>query len=170
MKKIAFLIATLLIGGMILAGCHKNPQPTPEPEPGPEPDPTPTTATIVYRIDNTCINNSGQVVFVVSPCFHASFTYLDANGNPVSVENATLPWTQSFTAELPFTATIDGNFTYEESELPDTVYFGKLTTVSIGGKSKITDSRYTYNSKEKFLDKVNSYPRLLSLKSTLTVE
>ena len=29
MKKVTFLLVTLLIGGMMLTGCKKDPQPTP---------------------------------------------------------------------------------------------------------------------------------------------
>ena len=41
MKKVTFLLATLLIGGLMLTGCKKDPQPTPDPDP--DPDNTPNT-------------------------------------------------------------------------------------------------------------------------------
>ena len=47
MKKVMFLLATLLIGGMMFTGCKKdNPQPTPD-TPS---TPTETTKTFVYKI------------------------------------------------------------------------------------------------------------------------
>ena len=49
MKKLSFLLATLLIGGLMLTGCKKdNPQPTPD-TPS---TPTETTKTVVYTMDN----------------------------------------------------------------------------------------------------------------------
>ena len=62
MKKVTFLLATLLIGGMMFTGCKKdNPQPTPDPTP----TPTPTTAKVTYKVDN----KMSTLPFVTSDCF-----------------------------------------------------------------------------------------------------
>ena len=48
MKKIMFLLATLLIGGLMLTSCNKpDPEPTPTPDPEPTPDPDVDTDTDV---------------------------------------------------------------------------------------------------------------------------
>ena len=124
MKKVTFLLATLLIGGMMLTGCKKdNPQPTPDPTP------TPTTAKVTYMVGNTYGS------FTTSDCFKYTITYVGADGNKVTVNDVTLPWTSpELTVKLPFDAKMEGKYTYKEEELPDQVGFGQITSIVSGNK------------------------------------
>jgi len=82
MKKLTFLLATLLIGGMMFTGCKKdNPQPTPD-TPS---TPTETTKTVVYTMDNVMKDSNSSATLTVSPYFHYTFKYKDADGTMVSV-------------------------------------------------------------------------------------
>ena len=124
MKKVTFLLATLLIGGMMLTGCKKdNPQPTPTPTP------TPTTAKVTYKVDNKMTT----LPFVTSDCFKYTITYVGADGNKVTVNDVTLPWTSpELTVTLPFDAKMEGKYTYKEEDLPDQVCFGQITRIFSG--------------------------------------
>ena len=119
-----FLLATLLIGGMMFTGCKKdNPQPTPDPTP------TPTTAKVTYMVGNTYGS------FTTSDCFKYTITYVGADGNNVTVNDVTLPWTSpELTVKLPFDAKMEGKYTYKEEELPDQVGFGQITSIVSGNK------------------------------------
>ena len=119
-----FLLATLLIGGMMFTGCKKdNPQPTPDPTP------TPTTAKVTYMVGNTYGS------FTTSDCFKYTITYVGADGNKVTVNDVTLPWTSpELTVKLPFDAKMEGKYTYKEEELPDQVGFGQITSIVSGNK------------------------------------
>ena len=86
MKKLSFLLATLIIGGMMLTGCKKS-----ESTPEPEPTPVSTAYRVVYTVSNT---NVLQTAFI-SDCFKVDVTYTDANGESVTVNGATLPWTKT---------------------------------------------------------------------------
>jgi hypothetical protein len=115
MKKVTFLLATLLIGGLMLTGCKKDPQPTPDP------DPQPTTTKVVYKLANSSMSQTG------SDCFKYTFSYQGADGQMVTVNDVTLPWTSpELTVTLPFTAKIEGQATFNEADLPDPVIFGQL--------------------------------------------
>ena len=124
MKKVTFLFATLLIGGMMFTGCKKdNPQPTPDPTP------TPTTAKVTYMVGNTYGS------FTTSDCFKYTITYVGADGNKVTVNDVTLPWSSpELTVKLPFDAKMEGKYTYKEEELPDQVGFGQITSIVSGNK------------------------------------
>ena len=149
MKKVSFLLATLLIGGMMLTGCKK-PEPTPQPEP--TPTPTPTTNTLIYKIDNKTIGGNN----VVSPCFKVNVTYTDANGQSVTENDATLPWTKSIEVTLPFHAKMDATYTFNEAILPDTVIFGKVH--GIGIDFFIPSGTINAFKKEKFLELIAVHP------------
>jgi hypothetical protein len=114
MKKVTFLLVTLLIGGMMLTGCKK-----PDPTPTPEPTPTPTTLTVVYKVDNT----NGHLV--MSDCFKLNVTYIGANGQEVTESGVALPWMKSIEVTSPFKAKMEGEYVYNENELPDQVVSGK---------------------------------------------
>lgn len=115
MRKMTFLLATMLIGGMMLSGCKKDPQPTPTPTPEPEP----TTTKVVYKLGNTSLQQT------TSDCFKFTVSYQGADGQMVTVNDVTLPWTSpEITVNLPFTAKIEGNATYDEANLPDQVFYG----------------------------------------------
>ena len=114
MKKLSFLLAALLIGGMMFTGCKKE-------DPKPTPDPVSKTAKVVYKIGNTSLNQT------VSNCFKYTVSYLGANGQMVTVNDVTLPWTSpELTVTLPFTAKMEGQATFNEADLPDPVIFGQL--------------------------------------------
>ena len=153
MKKVMFLLATLLIGGMMLTGCK--PEPTPEPEP--EPEPTPTTKTVFYKIAN-----KSAAGYVVSPCFKVNVTYTDANGQSVTENEATLPWTKSIEVTLPFHAKMDGTYTFDEANLPDSVNFGKLFGIGIGVDVFIPSGSVQMFKKAKFLQYAAEHPEKLS--------
>jgi hypothetical protein len=124
MKKVTFLLATLLIGGMMLTGCKKD-----DPQPTPDPTPTPTTAKVTYMVGNTYGS------FTTSDCFKYTITYVGADGNKVTVNDVTLPWTSpELTVKLPFDAKMEGKYTYKEEELPDQVAFGQITNIVSGNK------------------------------------
>ena len=126
MKKVTFLLATLLIGGMMFTGCKKD-----DPQPTPTPTPTPTTAKVTYKIDN----KMSSLPFVTSDCFKYTITYVGADGNQVTVNDITLPWASpELTVTLPFDAKMEGKYTYKEEELPDQVCFGQITTIFSGEK------------------------------------
>ncbi len=147
MKKVSFLLATLLIGGMMLTGCKK-------PEPTPEPEPTPTKHTVVYSINNTYLD------MVMSPCFKVNVTYTDANGQSITENNATLPWTKSIEVTLPFHAKMEGAYTFNEADLPDYVYFGKC--IGIGLDNPWEDAASMGGlSKQKFLEYLADHPEHL---------
>lgn len=120
MKKVMFLLATLLIGGMMLTGCKKD-NPTPEPEP----TPTPTTYTVSYEVLNVALSDT------MSDCFKIDVTYIDADGKSVTLTNQALPWIKSFEVEAPFHAEMSGTFTFKEEELPDPLHFGKCLGIVI---------------------------------------
>ena len=107
-----FLLATLLIGGMMFSGCKKD-------DPKPTPTPTPATKTVVYKMDNTYFDQISSYTATVSPCFHYTFSYKDANGTMVEVNNPTLPWTKEISVTTPFEAKLEGKVTYNENELPE---------------------------------------------------
>ena len=124
MKKVTFLLATLLIGGMMLTGCKKD-----DPKPTPDPTPTPTTAKVTYKVDN----KMSTLPFVTSDCFKYTITYVGADGNNVTVNDVTLPWTSpELTVKLPFDAKMEGKYTYKEEELPEQVGFGQITKIFSG--------------------------------------
>jgi hypothetical protein len=126
MKKVTFLLATLLIGGMMFTGCKKD-----DPQPTPTPTPTPTTAKVTYKIDN----KMSSLPFVTSDCFKYTITYVGADGNQVTVNDITLPWASpELTVTLPFDAKMEGKYTYKEEELPDQVCFGQITSIVSGEK------------------------------------
>ena len=112
MKKLSYLFAALLFGGLIFSGCSKD-------EEKPTPEPTPTETTIVYSISNVWEQ------YTLSPGLYYTFTYIDADGKEVKVENAELPWEKSITVTSPFEAKLEGEITYNTEELPEKVVFCK---------------------------------------------
>ena len=169
MKKVTFLLATLLIGSMMLTGCKKDPQPTPSPTP--TPTPSTTTKTVVYKMDNTFTQNS--TTQTLSPGFHYKFSYKDANGTMVEVNDPTLPWTKEISVTTPFEAKLEGNVTYNENELPTEgkVYFGTLGSISSG--TSVTPSASAlmsvFSDKQQFLDFMSTHPDKLSYSFTLSI-
>ncbi|MBR4469033.1 MAG: hypothetical protein IKS53_06305 [Bacteroidales bacterium] len=160
MKKVMFLLATLLIGGMMFTGCKKD---TPSTPPTPDTPSTPTTRKVVYKLDNTVY--IVMVGYQISPCFHYNFSYKDTNGTMVEVNDPTLPWTKEISVKAPFEAKIEGKVTYNEAELPETVYYGRPALINNDG---ITTG-FT-GSKEKFIEYITARPDKLEFSNSMTIE
>lgn len=152
MKKVIFLLATLLIGGMMFTGCKKD---NPTPTPTPEPTPTPTTTTVVYKVDNTNGN------LVLSDCFKLNVTYTNANGESVTETGVTLPWSKSVEVTTPFHAKMQGEYVYNENELPDQVVSGKrygIGAYTSGSLNIEMVGSFSSGSKESFLNLMTHNP------------
>jgi hypothetical protein len=162
MKKVMFLLATLLVGGMLLTGCKKDTTPTPTPS-TPDTPSTPTTRKVVYKLDKTVY--IAMISYQISPCFHYNFSYKDADGTMVEVNEPTLPWTKELTVNVPFEAKIEGKVTYNEAELPDTVYFGRAALINNDG----LNTGFT-GSKEVFLQYIAARPDRLEFSNSKTIQ
>lgn len=150
MKNLRLLFATLLIGGMMLAGCERQ-----DPEPTPTPDPTPTSSYVTYKVDNK------QGNLVLSDCFKLNVTYTDAEGQSVTENGVTVPWTKTIEVTTPFHAEMQGEFVYNEAELPETVVFGKRYGIGIssnGSGSMEMHGTLMSGSKESFLNLMAEHP------------
>ena len=150
MKKVMFLLATVLIGGMMFTGCKKD-NPTPEPTP----DPEPTTTTVVYKVDNTNGN------LTMSDCFKLNVTYTNAQGESVTETEVELPWSKSIEVTLPFKAKMEGELVYNENELPEQVVFGKRYGIgwySNGSLAIEMLGSIAKANKESFLNLVEEHP------------
>jgi len=160
MKKVTFLLATLLIGGMMLTGCKKD-----DPQPTPTPDPQPTTTKVVYKLDNTSLQQT------TSACFKYTVSYLDAKGQMVTVNDVTLPWSSpEITVNLPFTAKIEGNATYNEADLPDRVVYGCIYYVIANGVEFQHEGVIASADKAGFLHVMAEDPDYLKFSYTKTIE
>jgi len=143
-----FLLATLVIGGLMLTGCKKN-------EPTPDPEPTPTTIEVAYAVTNASTNGT------MSDCFKLNVTYLDANGQEVTENGVTLPWKKVVTITSPFHAKMVGELVYNEEELPETVVFGRRYVITLNA-DEISPLQYNGDfataSKENFLKLMAQHP------------
>ena len=158
MKKLSFLLVTLLIGGMMFTGCKKE-------DPKPTPDPVSKTAKVVYKIGNTSLNQT------VSNCFKYTVSYLGANGQMVTVNDVTLPWSSpEITVTLPFTAKIEGNATYNEADLPDPVVYGCIYCISENGIDFQHQGSLYSASKEGFIHIMAENPDELKFSYSKTLE
>ena len=164
MKKVMFLLATLLIGGMMFSGCKKD-------DPKPTPTPTPATKTVVYKMDNTYSEQISSYTATVSPCFHYTFSYKDANGTMVEVNNPTLPWTKEISVTTPFEAKLEGKVTYNENELPEEgkVYFGALGSITFNHTTTTNPNFKEFHNKQQFLDFLSTHPDMLNFSFTMSV-
>ena len=141
MKKITLLMATLFMVSMMITGCKKD---------DPTPEPTPNTYTVVYKIDNQSLVTSD----IMSPCFKMNVSYTDANGQLVTENNVTLPWSKSVDVKIPFHAKMTGTLTYNEAELPDHVVFGFIRGIGLyvnGSGNVPMEGEMSGTSKENFL-------------------
>ena len=150
MKKITLLMATLFMVSMMITGCDRD-----DPTPTPTPDPTPDTYTVVYMINDQANGST------MSPCFKMNVTYTDADGQLVTENNVTLPWTKSVDVEIPFHAKMTGTLTYNEADLPETVVYGLVRGIGLytngSGDIEIVGSMHTA-SKENFLRLITEHP------------
>ena len=161
MKKVTFLLATLLIGGMMLTGCKKD---TPS-EPSTPSTPTSQTFKVSYALENT-VTLIGGIVQTTSDCFKFDVTYTGADGNPVEVKNVTLPWSgASFDVRAPFKAKIEARPVYNEDNLPDLLTYGAIAFICKNGE-KIGRGGEIYNrTKVKFLQTAQENPEHLLIKA-----
>lgn len=148
MKKVMYLLTTLLIGGMMLTGCKKN-------DPDPEPEPTPTTAQVAYIVTNT----NGHLV--LSPCFKMNVTYIDANGQEVTENGVELPWIKILEVTPPFHAKMVGQMVYNEDELPETVTYGRMRGLGYYDNGSLDvpfDGNLSQGSKESYINLFAQHP------------
>ena len=158
MKKVTFLLATLLIGGLMLTGCKKDPQPTPDP------DPQPTTTKVVYKLANSSMSQTG------SDCFKYTFSYQGADGQMVTVNDVTLPWTSpELTVTLPFTAKIEGQATFNEADLPDPVIFGQLYYLYANGDESQFGGELMAVERNAFMPYLAENPDILKFSYSKTI-
>ena len=157
MKKLSFLLATLLVGGMMFSGCTKDPDPTPDTEP----DQTPTTYTVVYNVLKQNITGT----YTLSDCFKLDVSYMNADGEMVNETGLTLPWSKTIEVKAPFHAKMSGTYVYDEAELPETgLTFGISQCITVyqgnsiisGGTPSATS--FLTTTKTKFLKIVESDP------------
>lgn len=156
MKKVSFLFAALLIGGMMLTGCKKPSEPS---------TPTSQTIKVSYALENT-VTLTGGIVQTTSDCFKFDVTYTGADGNPVEVKNVTLPWSgDSFDVKAPFKAKIEARPVYNEDDLPDDLTYGAIAFICKNGE-KIGRGGEIYNrTKVKFLQTAQENPEYLYIKT-----
>jgi hypothetical protein len=168
MKKLSFLLATLLIGGLMLTGCKKdNPQPTPD-TPS---TPTETTKTVVYTMDNVMKDSNSSATLTVSPYFHYTFKYKDADGTMVEVNDPTLPWTKEISVKTPFEAKLEGTVTYNENELPEEglIIFGTLGSIKSGTSATPSQRASQFHARQQFLDFISTHADRVNYSFTLSV-
>lgn len=169
MKKLSLLLATLLIGGMMLSGCQKD---TPN-NGGNQGGDTPATEkvySVKYELLETAVVENVTVNVIPGCKFDVS--YVDADGKTVEVKQVTAPWSVTVeNVKQPFTAEMKGKVSFDESQIPDTdVTFVKLPKISfIGtGAPSPTDSFkvYKFGTKQQFLNRVQEKPSLLEYSVT----
>jgi hypothetical protein len=156
MRRLTYLFATLLIGGIILTCCKKNEKTV---------DPTPESPKIVYKVDNTGLTGN-----TASDCFTYTISYTGANGNTITVKNVKLPWTSpEITVNLPFTAKIEGDATFNEAELPDVVYYGSIPSIDAGKYGMVSgNGAISFKPKDLFLQQIANNPELLQFSLSKT--
>jgi hypothetical protein len=170
MKKVMFLLATLLIGGMLLTGCKKDTTPTPTPS-TPDTPSTPTTKTVVYTMDNVIKDTNSSATLTVSPYFHYTFKYKDADGTMVEVNDPTLPWTKEISVKTPFEAKLEGTVTYNENELPEEglIIFGTLGSIKSGTSATPSQRASQFHARQQFLDFISTHADRVNYSFTLSV-
>ena len=165
MRKVLFIVVSLLILSVLFAGCKKSSsnddvvQPTP-----PTPTPPVETAVIKYYLGNQ------KDEIVMSPCFRANLTYRNAEGEMLSVENVSLPWTsEEITVTKPFDALMEGIMLFNEEELPDTVYYGRMPSLYVDGTLLGISGGIQWRSKENFISMVTEHPDRLEINYSRTI-
>lgn len=160
MKKVTFFLAALLIGGMMFTGCKKD-----DPQPTPTPEPESKTAKVVYKLGNS------TMVQTVSDCFKYTFSYIGADGQMVTVSDVALPWTSpELTVNLPFTAKIEGQATFNEADLPDPVIFGQLYYLYVNGDEFQVEGGLMTTERDAFMPYIADNPDMLKFSYSKTIE
>ena len=170
MKKLSFLLITLLVGGMMFTGCGKTTDP--EPTPDPEADPTPSTYTVRYEVFK---NNASHTL---PDCFKLDVTYTGADGQMVTENGVTVPWVKVIEVNAPFKAKMEGTFVFVEDELPESFYFGKIKDISIyqgsslisGSGGAIPTGSFMALTKEKFFKLLEKDPDYLKVTMEKNIE
>ena len=158
MRKVTFLLAALLIGSMMLTGCKKDPEPTPTPEPASK------TAKVAYRLGDTFES------MTASDCFKYTISYVGADGQMVTVNDVTLPWTSpELTVTLPFTAKIEGQASYNEADLPASLIFGRAFSLLVNGSEWYRVNEFYPLSNEGFIQMVSEEPNFVKFSYSNTV-
>ena len=157
MKKVTFLLATLLIGGLMLTGCKKNTD-TPS-------EPTTKTYKVSYALENT-FTLTGGLVLTTNECFKFDVTYTGADGNPVEVKGVTLPWSiAAFDVKAPFKAKIEARPVYNEADLPDTFTYGAFAVINLNNAGVGRGGDIYNRTKVKFLQTAQENPEYLIIKA-----
>lgn len=170
-KHITIIVFALLSLATVFSGCKKNP----------DDNPTDAKKQYMVRYDLSNVQEfthplTGEVItFTISPCFKANFSYMDANGQMVELNDVTLPWSKEFTVEAPFTEKIEGSMNYVESELPEEITYG--TPVGIRYKrigndaySGDIDGNAATTDKERFLQLMELNPDRLKFSKEVNIE
>lgn len=132
MKKLFFLMATLLIGSMVFTGCKKDKE-TPS-DPGEQTE----TFKVSYKIGNQ--KEVMGVNLVTSDCFKFDVTYTGADGKPVELKGVSLPWASDpFEVKGSFKASLEAKAVYNEAELPGDLVYGALGAI-LNGTDEVAKS------------------------------
>ena len=157
MKKVMFLLATLLIGGMMFTGCKKDNTPGS--------DPASKTFKVSYALGNKTTAALG-IELVTSDCFKFDVTYTGANGEQVEVKGVTLPWTSpSIDVKAPFKAKIEAKPVYDEAQLPDTFAYGAIPSIYKDNMEVKRGGEIANRTKVKFLEIMQETPEELIMKA-----
>ena len=166
MKKVTFLLAALLVGGMMLTGCKKDNQNN-NGNNGETPA-TEVVYSVKYELLETAQVSTGSTFSVLPGCTF-DVSYVNAEGNTVEVKNVTAPWSVTVdNIKKPFTAKLEGTVSYDEAQLPETdinfVKFPQITiTPSVGQAVVSNEFFYDYfRTKQKFLDAIQQNSRILN--------
>ena len=164
-KKSLLLITLFAAIAMIIIGCKKKDDSAASSTPDPTPTPVPTTKTVYYHVGNTYLGNIGD------PCFHFTFSYTEADGSTVTIEDATLPWDKSITVEAPFEAKLIGDIYYNEDDMPSEGVFCFCRTFYVSDIINPDPSWYYQNlTKDKYIELFAGHPERLHFEKTLKVE
>ena len=170
MKKVTFLLATLIVGGMMLTGCKKDDQNN-NGNNGETPA-TEVVYSVKYELLETAQVSTGSTFSVLPGCTF-DVSYVNAEGNTVEVKNVTAPWSVTVdNIKKPFTAKLEGTVSYDEAQLPETdinfVKFPQITiTPSVGQAVVSNEFFYDYfRTKQKFLDAIQQGSRILNFSTS----
>lgn len=164
-KKSILFCALFAAFAMITASCSKSKDSAANSTPDPTPTPSPTTTTVYYHVGNTYLGNIGD------PCFHFTFSYTEADGSTVTIEDAPLPWYKTITVEAPFEATLDGHIYYNEDDMPDEGLICFCRTFYLSDTINPNPHWYYQTlTKDKLLQIFAAHPERLQFSKTLTIE
>ena len=156
MKKLAFLMATLLIGSMMFTGCKKDNDSS---NGG-----TDKSFNVHYALGNT--STTQGVVSTTFEGFKFDVTYTGADGNPVEVKGVTLPWKcDAFKVKSPFKAKIEAKPVYNEADLPDVFVCGAVASIYKEDKEVMKKDDIYKRTKDNFLQTAQNNPENLVVKT-----